>query len=128
MVGDYCRVALRATRPTILLPLSLDPSPTRGEGIYYKLDKSPFAKGGFPATDLRDMRDLRDVRMAVFHFFICPGGTGGSGASGGYFFSLFPPARSPATNCGYLWMCSKNSSKLTINGSKLTIKEVFRPN
>jgi hypothetical protein len=35
------------------------------------------------------------------------GGTGGSGASGGsggyfYFFLTFPPARSPATNCGYL--------------------------
>jgi len=37
--------------------------------------------------------------MAVFHFFICPGGTGASGVSGAsggcfYFFSLFPPSYS----------------------------------
>jgi hypothetical protein len=45
--------------------------------------------------------------IVVLHFFLCPGGTGGSGASGGsggffIFFLTLPPARSPATNCGYL--------------------------
>ena len=32
------------------------------------------------------------------------GGTGGSGASGGYFFLTFSPVRSPATDCGYLYL------------------------
>ena len=40
------------------------------------------------------MGDLGDVGMAVFHFLICPGGTGASEASETsevhfYFFSLF---------------------------------------
>jgi hypothetical protein len=57
----------------------------------------------------QDLRDMRDMRMAVFHFFQLSCGTGTSGASGAsggcfYFFLTFPPARSPATNCGYLYL------------------------
>ena len=98
------------------------------------------------------MRDILDLRMAVFHFFRRSAGGAILFLPEDIvdwwnwwfwciwcfwwlfliFFTFFPtdrpPARSPATDCGYLCLCSKNSSKLTINGSKLTIKEVFRAN